>query len=251
MYGFSWMPSLEQFLHPDAAAEDAAAASYNRTLAQDRNLYNPAAVELMSQMYHIDPYASIVHSREDLGDWDYASIRTQQVSVEGKQRSRSLLNLSLFSRANAQDNAWANEQVKKGVALAKEKKYEGAIKYYSRALSIVPGHVDALVARGAAYANASTSLQALSSALLFHRPHLPFDSFGIPGSYQRAIQDFEQALTEDPSSVNAAEYLAATKRKLGFTPSTRPLTPQKELSAAPTESVAVQQSSSDRKTEQA
>lgn len=59
-----------------------------------------------------------------------------------------------------QDAAWANEQVKKGVALAKEKRYEGAIKYYTRALSIVPSHVDALVARGAAYANEGTQTQA-------------------------------------------------------------------------------------------
>lgn len=78
-WGFSWMPALEEFMQRDASAADPPAKPYNETLKQDRNFYNPAAVELMSQMYRIDPYASIVHTTANLGDWDYASIRTQQV----------------------------------------------------------------------------------------------------------------------------------------------------------------------------
>jgi len=86
-----------------------------------------------------------------------------------------------------QNMNWAIDTVKTGIPIAKEGKFEEAIKIYNHALEIYPQCVEAYVARGAAYANA--------------------------GNLTKAISNFEEALQINPNDVNAKKYLEITKEK--------------------------------------
>lgn len=105
-----------------------------------------------------------------------------------------------------------NRRVAHGIALAKERKLEEALKTYTQALEIFPACVEALVARGAAYG---------SHFLLFYYSFLTgfflfgarLDSFANKGQLTRAVSDFEAALKISPEDANANKYLALTKEK--------------------------------------
>ena len=96
-WGFSWLAPLEQFGQTQSSTgrngTEEQQQRYNVMLSQDKNFHNPAGVDLMSEMYGIQPYASIKFRRDSLGGWDFTSIRTQQVrtrTVCGLGRIRAL-----------------------------------------------------------------------------------------------------------------------------------------------------------------
>ena len=55
--------------------------------------------------------------------------------------------------AQQQGADWAKRRLKAGVACARRRQLEQAIQLYDSALQLRPDYADALVARGAAYAN--------------------------------------------------------------------------------------------------
>lgn len=77
----------------------------------------------------------------------------------------------------------------KGISLAKKGSFSNALKCYKHALDIEPNFTQAFVARGAAYV--------------------------LQGQMQRAITEFEQALTIDPQQQYALAYLQAAREKVG------------------------------------
>lgn len=72
--------------------------------------------------------------------------------------------------------------------MAKQGQHQRAVKEYNKALKAIPGHVDATVALGAAFANT--------------------------GALSAAVQQFRTALRADPHHANAAEYLQATQARV-------------------------------------
>lgn len=88
----------------------------------------------------------------------------------------------------AQNTRWAMESVAKGILMAKEGKYENALRIYNHALLIEPTLVAAMVARGAVY-------------VLMNR-------------LRDACQQFEKALELDPNHEQAQAYLAEAKKQL-------------------------------------
>ncbi|KAJ3294639.1 Tetratricopeptide repeat protein 14 [Blyttiomyces sp. JEL0837] len=96
--------------------------------------------------------------------------------------------LTLRRRQNAE---WARKIVLEGVTLAQNRQFEDAIKKYNAALDVDSACVDAMVARGAAYANL--------------------------GRFEAAIKDHAEALKIQPDHSNAKIYLEkclARKREL-------------------------------------
>ncbi|KAK3094499.1 hypothetical protein FSP39_002573 [Pinctada imbricata] len=83
-----------------------------------------------------------------------------------------------------QSQRWAFQCVADGIKYFKAGKQTEALQYLNKALQIDPTNVEALVARGALYANNE--------------------------SYHRAIKDFENALAENPSHQNARKYMFET-----------------------------------------
>ena len=75
--------------------------------------------------------------------------------------------------------------VVQGVEMVKQGKQLEAIQHLNMALKIDPTHSEALVARGAVYANNAC--------------------------YLKAIEDFETALESNPKHHNAKKYLVETK----------------------------------------
>ncbi|KAJ8309835.1 hypothetical protein KUTeg_011700 [Tegillarca granosa] len=79
---------------------------------------------------------------------------------------------------------WAHSSVAQGIALFKSGKFMEAMQHLNRALQIDSTNVEALVARGALYANND--------------------------SYTKAIEDFEVALSINPEHKNAKKYMIET-----------------------------------------
>eukprot|EP00968_Pinguiococcus_pyrenoidosus_P027546 scaffold7381_cov310-Pinguiococcus_pyrenoidosus.AAC.92 len=103
---------------------------------------------------------------EQEGEWFFDSIRIEQ-------------NLE-----------WAAEQVHKGVERARQGHLGEAIKHYDYALSIYPNHVDALVGRAAALANAR--------------------------NYIAALNDLEAALARDPQCETARRYYEIVRERMAI-----------------------------------
>lgn len=148
----------------EAEAGDNEMPSYNDRLRRDRNFTNPYALEHMVSAFSLEELGTMFKRPPELTDGDYEKLRAWQ---------------------NVQ---WASETVEQGIGLAKQGKYQEAMKCYNQALEVDPHHRDAFVARGAAYAN---------------RSQLP-----------QAIKEFETALRIDPTDANARKYLQATRLKL-------------------------------------
>ncbi len=140
--------------------------NYNVMLSSDKGFRNPSAVEAMGRFYHVSQSLSFLVDVSDdgygEGDWFYEDLR------------------------NEQDKIWADESVKKGVALARAGKHVAAVECYDAALKVCHRHMDALTARGAALANI--------------------------GKLQAAVVAFEMALEVNPRDKNAIKYLEATKK---------------------------------------
>ncbi|PVD18742.1 hypothetical protein C0Q70_21293 [Pomacea canaliculata] len=81
---------------------------------------------------------------------------------------------------------WSVEQ---GVEMVKKGRQLEAIQYLNRALQLDPDNTEALVARGAVYANNEC--------------------------YPKAVEDFERALEADPKHSNARKYLLETRLAFG------------------------------------
>ncbi|XP_076435292.1 uncharacterized protein LOC143275203 isoform X2 [Babylonia areolata] len=84
-----------------------------------------------------------------------------------------------------QTNKQVHNSVVVGVEMMKKGRQLEAIQNLNMALKIDPTHTEALVARGAVYANNA--------------------------SYQKAIDDFEKALEGNPKHINAKKYLVETR----------------------------------------
>ncbi|TPX33032.1 hypothetical protein SmJEL517_g04022 [Synchytrium microbalum] len=139
-----------------------------RRTRRERDRRNPAMLELWTQDSGIDDDSVLVpyvkDSTEIIGNVNYISLR------------------------GIQNRQWAQETVKMGVNFARESDYKNAMKAYDRALEIDSECTEALVARGAGFANQN--------------------------EFARAITDFESALRLNPSDGNAHKYLNATQQKL-------------------------------------
>jgi tetratricopeptide (TPR) repeat protein len=83
---------------------------------------------------------------------------------------------------NKQNKEWAYQRTAEGIELARAERYGDAIKKYDAALELDARCIDAYVARGAAYANQS--------------------------KYLEAISDLRVALEIDSQHKNAQDYLA-------------------------------------------
>jgi len=115
-----------------------------------------------------------------------------QCALPTEEQAAGIKSLNASLRGESK-RAWSQEAVLKGVQLAKAGDYSRARSCYDQALELHAENVDALVARGAAYANQSR--------------------------FRQAVQDFQQALEIDPDHPNAAGYLSATRQKLNAEPS--------------------------------
>lgn len=89
----------------------------------------------------------------------------------------------------AQSSKWAYKSLKDGVMHFKAGNHSEAFACLNKALQIDPENVEALVARGALFANNN--------------------------NLRRALEDFEQALTLNPSHPNARKYMSETLVALG------------------------------------
>lgn len=89
----------------------------------------------------------------------------------------------------AQSSKWAYKSLKDGVMHFKAGNHSEAFACLNKALQIDPENVEALVARGALFANNS--------------------------NLRRALEDFEQALTLNPNHPNARKYMSETLVALG------------------------------------
>ncbi len=137
-------------------------------LSSDKGFRNPSAVEAMGRFYHVPQSLSFLVDVSDdgygEGDWFYEDLR------------------------NEQNKIWADESVKKGIALARAGKHVAAVECYDAALKVCHRHLDALTARGAALANI--------------------------GKLDAAVVTFKMALEVNPRDENATKYLETTRKKL-------------------------------------
>uniref|UniRef100_A0A1X7VPS5 S1 motif domain-containing protein n=1 Tax=Amphimedon queenslandica TaxID=400682 RepID=A0A1X7VPS5_AMPQE len=93
------------------------------------------------------------------------------------------------SLRKSQRSKWSMDTVASGVECFKKHQYEDALKHFNYALEIDTENVEAMVARGALYAN--------------------------KGKYEKAIKDFESALTINHTHSNAKKYLVETQTAYG------------------------------------
>ena len=158
-WGFQLPPTANKYV------SNADGRQYNAQLCSDGSFLNLHSVLGMAQAFGIDTKSSLLPpSRIHDASIEYDEIRREQSIT------------------------WARNQVEIGVAKARDGKYDSAIGNYDAALQFDPNHVDAFVARGAAYSNKSR--------------------------YQMAIDDFNRALKLNPKHKNAELYLLTTKRKV-------------------------------------
>ncbi len=145
-------------------------SKYNTMLSSDKGFRNPSAVEAMGRFYRVSQSLSFLvdvsNDGHGEGDWFYFDLR------------------------NEQDTIWADNNVKKGVALARVGKHVAALECYDAVLKVCHRHLDALTARGAALANI--------------------------GKLHAAVVAFEMALESNPMDENATKYLEATRKKLAL-----------------------------------
>ena len=133
------------------------------TAESNRFSQNPAAVPLMASCYF---------SSSDFYS-GFCPLRLQSTDIESDFDYHDLL--------DAQNSLWGQQKVAEGIAAAREESYFTSIELCNAAMSFLPNSVEALICRGASYANIS-------------KP-------------EKAINDFERALKIDPSNQNASQYL--------------------------------------------
>lgn len=162
--GFSW--TVEDIMN-----------GTGETSESNRFSQNPAAVPLMASCYlsSSDLYAG------------FCPLTLESTDLE--------LDFDYHDLLDAQNAGWGQQKVLEGITAAREEKYEISIEFCSAALSFLPHSVEALVCRGASYANIS--------------------------KIDKAAEDFEKALRIDPSNQNATQYLRKiTDNVLKTTPNT-------------------------------
>ena len=138
--------------------------SYLSQLHTDKSFLNLNATHGMLQALDLQPNMSFMPMKDPSRFYD--TIRTQQ------------------------SQEWASSKTTEGIKKARGGHHDAAIIEYDAALAMDVNALDALVGRGASYAN--------------------------KGRFDMAILDFEKALVLDPKCVNATEYLVATRRKISF-----------------------------------
>jgi len=162
-------------------------------LVESRGFHNTESWRDMVQAYSLDEYAS--------ARCDVRATRPQApLSFEGISTAPRGTTAALAACASGaedhwfydtlreeQNHKWAEEKLKKGVRLAKEKKNSEALKYYEQALQLCPRHADTLVARGALLAN--------------------------QGKLEEAACDLHMALRVDDQVANGRQYLEMVRRK--------------------------------------
>ncbi|XP_026190549.1 uncharacterized protein LOC34617523 [Cyclospora cayetanensis] len=90
--------------------------------------------------------------------------------------------------AQEQGADWAKRRLKAGVACARRGYLDQALQLYDSALQLQPNYADALIARGAAYANKL--------------------------DYEKAAADLDAALALEPANKNAAKYRAIVAERM-------------------------------------
>ena len=112
----------------------------------------------------------------------------------------------------------AQTYISKGNALAKEKKYEEAIKEYEEALKLEPKNIKAYLSLGLIYANSgdlSKALHYAEKASQIDPSYTSFYNLGLIYATKKepskAVESFERALAINPTS-----YLAEYQRGLAY-----------------------------------
>ncbi|KAI8922357.1 hypothetical protein DFJ77DRAFT_21006 [Powellomyces hirtus] len=143
--------------------------------SSDLDIRNPAAYRQFMSALGMDPGAPL---------------RSVLISV-GPAADGNLENVPVENYASLrrrQESEYAIRQVKDGIDAFQQNDYETALRKYRTALEQDPNCVDAYVARGALYAKQD--------------------------QFNKAIQDFKDALDVNPDHANAAAYLRMTENKL-------------------------------------
>lgn len=135
-----------------------------KTLRKAELFNNPEGVNIIRRSYNINQYGSLFAVHKPKACLLYQRLR------------------------QVQNQMWAKDSVYRGLAYAKQNKYDAALKCYKHALEVLPVFTQAFVARGAAYVRM--------------------------GRLELAISEFEAALAIDANVPYAAKYLQAARQKL-------------------------------------
>ncbi|ORY02911.1 hypothetical protein K493DRAFT_77438 [Basidiobolus meristosporus CBS 931.73] len=162
---------IEKFHFPPPPKTTLETRVWRGFFERDAEIKNPEYNELVIRKFQINPYVGVLDEPE-----------TSRAD-SGSTLSEDYLTLREF-----QNKEWAVDTVAFGVKLAKECKYDEAIRQYNHALEIYGKCKEAFIARGAALANT--------------------------GALFKAVDEFKKALDIDPEHSNAKSYLEATLEKI-------------------------------------
>jgi tetratricopeptide (TPR) repeat protein len=168
-WGFpSYLPSLEEILeaHRARLEDDLDVPTYSDVLERSRTFASADCAEAMGATLGVSALLNGLRG----------SLVASTASLDAVAAVRERLRRSVR-------RSWSRDAVKRGVLRARAGDADGAVACYEEALRIDPDDPDALVARGAALANAL--------------------------DLQKAFEDLSRAADLDPGHANAAKYLKA------------------------------------------
>ncbi|KAK9813381.1 hypothetical protein WJX73_004293 [Symbiochloris irregularis] len=177
-WGFaSRLPSLQDLFSQCDTSQSGPVSpgpGYLDSLRQSHTFLSPDCVPAMAEAYGLQPLLTSL-----TGSTVKPPPSDAETAEVDKMRATLKHDLAL---------AWSQEAVQRGIEMAKQKRYYDASQHYRKALELNRNNVDAWVARGAANANL-----------------LKFD---------KAINDFQQALRLDANHANAAKYLQTIHQRM-------------------------------------
>jgi len=185
-YAFTSMPDPPW---KKARHERSSGRTLTQYLIESRSFHNTESWSDMVQAYSLDEYASTrcnVRGCKPQAPLSFAGVRESgRPSFRASEQDEE--HWFYDTLRDEQNRKWAEEKLKKGVRLAKEKKHSEALRYYEQALQLCPRHADTLVARGALLAN--------------------------QGKLDEAAKDLNMALRVDGQVANGRQYLEMVRRK--------------------------------------